>query len=566
MVPLVKHFFGGFFDNDWLSRNQDMGAALAQIFGLIAAPGLLIPMILYPFYELAAGMPSFQREMALLQHKCFFICFSMLVTGFVSIIEWDALFPNARDYRILTPLPVPARTVFAAKFTALFLFLLSFGVVVNAFSPVMFPVTSLSAAEKSPSLTDIFCLGMAHAAALYAATAFTFFFFVAVQGILMNLLSYRWFKRVGQGVQLVSLVALLCGFFVHPQATLLLQPHSTGTPLIAYFFPPLWFLGLYEKLLRYPSPLFDSLAGIALRALGLAIATSLAAYVLTYRRYIRRSIESAITRAAGPGLAERAWNALVERLTSGDPLEMAAYHFIAKTLARSRRHRLVLATYAGVSLALVLDSLGLLLAGPSHEVVSNPGPALLSVQLVLAFFLIAGMRYAFTIPVELQANWVFRLADNADGRRYLSCGRKALIVFGAMPPLLLLLLPQWVLWGWKTAALHFLYGFVLALVLVDLLLLNFHKIPFTCSYLPGKANIKARWLWYWLGFSIYAYGMARIEYSLLRAPVRLLVFCAAVLVLRALWCTWQALSHRPCFGFVFQDEPEPVVLTLNLDQ
>ena len=45
------------------------------------------------------------------------------------------------------------------------LFLLSFAIVVNAFSPVMFPLAALSSAQTSPSLAEVAYVGLAHAAA-----------------------------------------------------------------------------------------------------------------------------------------------------------------------------------------------------------------------------------------------------------------------------------------------------------------------------------------------------------------------------------------------------------------
>ena len=64
----------------------------------------------------------------------------------------------------------------------------------------------------------------------------------------------------------------------------------------------------------------------------------------------------------------------------------------------------------------------------------------------------------------------------------------------AICPVLLGLLPAHaLLWGWRVAGAHLVFGLVLSALLVELLLLNFDKIPFTCTYLPGKANVKGFW-------------------------------------------------------------------------
>ena len=45
----------------------------------------------------------------------FFVLYSMVVMGLVMVLNWDALFPDRRDYLILTPLPLPANAIFAGK-------------------------------------------------------------------------------------------------------------------------------------------------------------------------------------------------------------------------------------------------------------------------------------------------------------------------------------------------------------------------------------------------------------------------------------------------------------------
>src|SRR5262249_6821619 len=93
---------------------------------------------------------------------------------------------------------------------------------------------------------------------------------------------------------------------------------------------------------------------------------------------------------------------------------------------------------------------------------------------------------------------------------------------------------------------------------------KFYKIPFTCSYLPGKANLTGLWFVYWMGFAFYAYSMASIEVWILSEPLRIagcyLLGCAAVGI--AFFYRNQYLSEG--FTLIFDDQPEPVIRTLNL--
>jgi hypothetical protein len=327
-----------------------------------------------------------------------------------------------------------------------------------------------------------------------------------------------------------------------------------------YLFPPAWFLGLYENLGGLRTPVYDELARRALIALGIVVSLALLAYAASYARFLKRSVEIP-SRGAGPAWLYGALRRAADGWLVRHPLERASFYFVGKTMVRNARHRLFLAAYVGVGFALVLETLIAVIARSDTR--ASYEPALRSVPLVLSFFLLSGMRFVFAIPAELRANWAFRLAGCEDRKECLDGTRKAMAAF-AIAPLFGLLLPLYaVLWGWQAAVAHILYGFTLSLLLMEILLLNFQKIPFTCSYLPGKAQTPQRWLLYWVGFSTYAYTMANVEIWLLRHPVRLAVFYAMAGL--AMWAmrSWRN-SDSEGFRFIFEDEPEPVVRTLDL--
>jgi hypothetical protein len=132
-------------------------------------------------------------------------------------------------------------------------------------------------------------------------------------------------------------------------------------------------------------------------------------------------------------------------------------------------------------------------------------------------------------------------------------------------PLSAALLPFYAaLWGVEASLLHLMFVFTLAGILVEIVLLNFRKVPFTCSYFPGKANLKLYWFPYVASFSLYVYGMASIERKMLEYPGRFVIFyAAAVAVLCYLNLRRRQLppSERV---IIFEDQPEPTVRTLNL--
>ena len=71
---------------------------ISKVIGLLAAPGLIC-FWLMPKYTMLVFVPPKVAEAASLSDKMFFITFSMAVMGFVTVLEWDALFPDRHDLR-----------------------------------------------------------------------------------------------------------------------------------------------------------------------------------------------------------------------------------------------------------------------------------------------------------------------------------------------------------------------------------------------------------------------------------------------------------------------------------
>jgi hypothetical protein len=424
----------------------------------------------------------------------------------------------------------------------------------------MFPAVVL---QKEP-LLNLIPFARCHIVSILAANTFVFFFCVAVQGILMNVLGYRVFRRVSPYVQFALVALLILMFLLSGRIVSELQPGAAINPAAVYAFPPLWFLGLYQTQLGWTNPVFRDLAASARMAAGFATAGALATYLLSYKRHVTRSLESADEFSTVPSAMERFVARLLDRFVVRDSLEQAAFYFIWKTLTRSRRHKLLLAAYGAVGCALIFEGLAVLVARGGNSWMYRPIPELLPAPLILAFFILCGMRHVFAVPAELRANWVFQISDRGQARRCLAGVKKAMIVLGIVP-LFALLLPLHVLfWGWRTALLHILFGVVVSWLLVEVLLVGFEKFPFTCSYLPGKANLKVSWPLYLFGFTTYVSAFLTLEYWMLRRPLRF-AWLAAVVILVHVALTiyrWRVVGRD--VALVFDEQPEPLVRTLNL--
>lgn len=560
-VQLAEHFFHRFFDNEFVAARAESYLTVVHVLAVLALPGLFYTMYLYPLYfDIALYFPDSYPVVSMIDRSRYMF-YSMAVIGFVAVLEWDALFPDRRDYTTLTVLPLRVPTLFAAKLAALAAFLGLFIADLNAVSTFLYPCVAMEA--HGGSLLELGWSILVHGASVAAASVFIFLFFVALQGVLTNLLPYRIFKKVSLHVQVLAMVALLCLFFLLPTMSAFLPAWKRAGSMELYVLPPMWFVGLYETLLGSHDATFRLLATIAVCGLVLVVLISTLTYYLSYRRFMQRSLESAVQLEEPTSRLRPALGRLLEGFMLRNTLERAAFYFVSKTMARSPRHRLYLATYAGAGFALALVGIIEMLVGRESRIY-QPGEALLAVPLVMSFFLLSGMRMIFTLPAELRANWIFRLTENEEGTKCLTGVRKAMVAFG-IAPLFSLLFPVYaVLWGWRPALLQLLFGLTLAAILVEVLLLNFQKIPFTCSYLPGKANITLLGFAYWFAFTTYAYTMAALEYNVLHDPILLALILGVAIPLLAGLVIYRNWRLARGFAFIFEDQREPVVRTLEL--
>jgi hypothetical protein len=239
-----------------------------------------------------------------------------------------------------------------------------------------------------------------------------------------------------------------------------------------------------------------------------------------------------------------------------DSVERATVAFIGKTMARSPKHRIFLAAYAGVGFAL---SAQVLSAAKNHD-------DWMSLPLVLGFFLLSGMRFIFTIPSELPANWQFRVSDTDKQRAALNGTRTAMRWFGVVPLFLVLSPFYFVWWSPGVALAHLAFSITISILLIEMLTMELRKIPFTCSYPSGKANVTILWVGYCVAFLVYAFSMANLESWMVKRPRRLIPFYLIVAILFAGFEWWRRRTDKVGVALIFDDMADPAVLTLGLGE
>src|ERR1051326_8914404 len=120
----------------------ELGAG--TVLALLAAPGPFISIMLLDKYSgllrFFRGNLHFDPYAASVPDQYFFLTFSMAITGIVTVLKWDPIFPDRRDYMNLAPLPIATRQIFLANVTTITLIALAFAIDVNAASSILFPM------------------------------------------------------------------------------------------------------------------------------------------------------------------------------------------------------------------------------------------------------------------------------------------------------------------------------------------------------------------------------------------------------------------------------------------
>jgi hypothetical protein len=359
---------------------------------------------------------------------------------------------------------------------------------------------------------------------------------------------------------------LIVMLFLTPLACASIRPLVERDSPLLRWFPPFWFLGLYLDMLpgRPAAPVFHELATLARHALAISAAGFVVTYLAGYRRHARRVMETVEGTVGGPSRLRVGLDRLVNRWLLPHPLERATFHFISNTMLRNARQRLFLAAFGGVAVALTLPALVRIGTRPGTPFVIFEAAGLLSAPLTLSFFVVSGLRAAFNFPAELRANWVFQICESEDRILHIRAARKWIALMGILP--LFALLAPVEIWfrGWRLAFLHLTFALGLALVLLNLLLIWFRKIPFTCSYFPGKTSMAVMFFLYLAGFTTYSWTMAELEARWIDRPAPLLLFYLATGAALYGLARLEVRELGVDDALIYEDEPDPIVRSLEL--
>lgn len=530
---LVRLFLGRMFHGGGEPGAEELDLGIGVTLILLAMPGVLVSLLMFEKYgsliRYLRGQRAYDPFTATAPDEYFFIVLSMVVTGAAALWRWDALFLDRRDYTNLVPLPISLRRIFFGNLLAIVAFAGLLTMVVNAASLVLYPAAVVGSQSSFLVLAQ-FAIG--HAAAVFTASAFSFFAVLALVGVLISLLPFRVFRKISLLARFlvgIGLLLLLASSFTVPyQLTRLSVADAHRVAVL----PPISFLGVARTVWGRGSDWFTvSMFRSAMTALALAVVTAMLAYALSFRRLFVRIPE--MTDAGPLPRMHRPFvtSALLHGFVTRDPADRAGYYFVARTLLRSDGQLQIVLGFAALGLVAGAETLN---SAPHMDYLFKgqwPSQEFLSLWFILSYCVVAGIRLAFEIPADLRANWIFRYLLDPEQHGARGVARRVLLGFSLPWLAPLAFFATLAFWGWAMALLHTLILIAATAALVEVLLIRFRKLPFTCSHPPFQSHSALIFVGYLFGFFIFTDYLPGMEHWALFDP-------------------WQALWFVPLLGII----------------
>ena len=494
------------------SRDVDPVQFALWVGALVAAiPFVVATQHTFTYAALRAA-PADVVEIVLFTHRLFFVVYGMLAAALVTALTWEALFPAAEDLDVIGVLPVRPRTLAAAYLGAA----VTSGTVFCAATAIPAAcVFSLVAGTVSGILSVPRAL-VGHALATTAGSVFVLLVLLGVRGACAAVAGNRFSARLGTLLQLVTIVLLGGVLFFLPGVVGTLAPamlDNRNTPAIAV--PALWFVGLFSAIAGTSRPFLVVEGLTGLLAVFVTAVIVIAIYLVPAAAVRRRTIELR-ERARANRLTTAARALAIAALRS--PVSRAIFVFATASISRSRRHLLVLASYLGFGIAIVLITILATIVRHGMSL-DRPAISLLSLPLVLMFFLVIGLRAACAVPTDLDANWIFRLVDPG-ARRATSATRACLVLYGVAPPILLTLCAELAReWPLPIIVALGILQCAAGLLLVECVLYRWTRVPFASAHAADPETVRSGWVVGIVTMALFSFLGAALQLAVLSSPL-----------------------------------------------
>ena len=504
-VPLVRTFVARFFENDLTASANDLKRSFFGLVAILGIPGALTPFMMSFTWQLIGRYQGVSALRILSRaDKDLYLGFTIIATMAVTALTWSTLLIDGRDAVVLGSLPVRPRTVVLAKLAALMVYVGALGVAMHTLSAITWGVCLDDGAGASFGLVFRGIAG--HFIAGCVATAMTVFAVAAVQGILMTVLGPRVFGRVSGLFQIALVLAVGYVAFVAPLESLAIvdafkSPPAPGTAW-ALSMPAAWCLAVYERVLGGPLGGFTimrRLSTLALLTLGGTFAVAVLSNAVAFRRVMRGAVEL----STRPSPVLRAFRAAVVWFVARRPDTRAIADFLLISLARVERLRLALAVGVGLAVACAVP---VLTTWSKHAASARPAADVLTLPITLMVLWLTALRVAISLPADLRASWLFDVVRPA-AEEIRGVTERVCAAIGVAPFAIGAGVIAAVSWGPVVGIAHAAFVTAFGVLVLELLLdAQAGAVPSTQPWRPERAQLRARWPFYLLGFAWIAAG------------------------------------------------------------
>jgi hypothetical protein len=545
---LYRQFLLRVVDLESLSIQADIPRFLGQFASILIFISLIGAMGPLMSHEALTATPAAALSFAWRGEQSL-ISGMMLVVGLVAVISWDSTFPDRRDVMVLSPLPVAPRTILFAKVAASAALLGLAVLTLNFATGITWPLLIGSQHDSNWGFFQSFA---AYWVTMVGASLFLFCSVLTVQGFTALLLPRRVFLRISAILQIGAFGLFLGVYFLQPSIT---TPAALALPenhWVLAWSPCFWFFALFNQLNSSLPVAFAWLAGRAWIGLAVVVSGAMVSLLLCYLRTMKETVEEP---DLVPGARGSHWTP-----GFGSPLQTAIALFSLRSLMRSRQHRLAFAFYLALTCSIALS---VLRSDLSYAARGRLNPDFLTATFLMMSFTVFGLRSVFSLPISLTANWVWRVTQIRPSEKYLAGTRKSLLCFALIPILLLSAALSFPFRPLTQVAAHLAVLAVVGWTLVELSLVGFYKVPFTCSYLPGRVHVQVLFWCFMLLVTVLALSTAEVEMPALNEPLRYAGSMVVLIALALALCIFN--RHRAKSAVLhFEELPPDVITTLGL--
>jgi hypothetical protein len=546
---LARHFFKSLFDFGFLSEDGSEALKRAML-GSLAVALALGCLLVRMFMKKYGALSPEAYQLAVMADHAFLMAVPMWFVAAAIGLVGESLFPDQTDYRILMAEPLSRPTIFGAKLVALLLF---GGLFVVGSHLMLLPLATVTMLRTGsfPATATAFAFSSA-LASLFAALAI-----VAVHGLLVLLAPRARILAFSGAVRSVMIGGLLLSLPLVarlPAADRAFAADAWWLPLA----PPAWFVGLERWLIGDASR-----AGLAAQAaIGtvVVLVVSVISYVLLYRRFDRVTLQPTVSQKADPT------NRALARWNGRAPVRHAIGVFVAITIRRSALHQGLVVGLLAAAGGFVLNSL-LNANGWYDPFDTRRKQALINTlfwaPMTMIFVAIPAMRLAIWVPLDLRSNWIFRMTEDVAGRAEVAAANvRAVLALAVAVPLALIGPLQW--WTLGSSALGVLVVEAsIGWLLVEWTMADWRRVPFTCSYIPGKGFVPHMFVKGFASYIVFSVASLLVLRISLTIPAAAAVFAVVFGGVAGVLSFFRSRQARET-NLIFEDELPTDVTPLRL--